>query len=205
MTAHEPTAATADGAGMTAALDEALARVLRGARLARGLSTAALAAASGVSRASIVKVERADSQPSAALLARLCPPLGLTLSELFARVEGPGTAADRVSRAQDQPVWTDPGTGYVRRNLSPRSASTLELTEILLPAGAQATYPAQAYADLHQQLWVLKGTLRLREGAQVHDLGAGDCIELGPAAECSFANPGRAASRYLVAVSRRRP
>jgi transcriptional regulator with XRE-family HTH domain len=194
-----------DTAGPSDDLTAGLARTLRSARLARGLSTAALAASSGVSRASIVKVERADSQPSAALLARLCPPLGMTLSELFRRVEGPRAQEERVSRAAQQAVWTDPRTGYQRRVLSPRSASALELTEIHLPPGAEATYPAHAYAGLHQQLWVVSGTLRLREGEQVHELRARDCIELGPAAECTFTNPGRSVTRYLVAVSRRRP
>jgi len=186
-------------------LTAGLARTLRSARLAKGLSTAALAASSGVSRASIVKVERADSQPSAALLARLCPPLGMTLSELFRRVEGPPAEEERVNRAAQQAVWTDPRTGYQRRVLSPRSASALELTEIHLPPGAEATYPADAYAGLHQQLWVISGTLRLREGDRVHELRARDCVELGPAAECTFTNPGRGTARYLVAVSRRRP
>jgi len=194
-----------DSADPAADLTAGLARTLRSARLAQGLSTAALAARSGVSRASIVKVERADSQPSAALLARLCPPLGMTLSELFRRVEGPHSGEERVSRAEQQAVWTDPRSGYQRRNLSPPSATTLELTEIHLPPGAEATYPAHAYTGLHEQLWVVSGTLRLREGDQVHDLRARDCVELGPAADCTFTNPGRTVARYLVAVSRHRP
>ena len=51
---------------------------------------------------------------------------------------------------------------------------------------------------------MVSGTLRLREGETVHDLRARDCIELGPASECTFTNPGRTVARYLVAVSRRR-
>lgn len=183
-------------------LTAALARVLRTARLARGLSTAALAEASGVSRASIVKLERADAQPSAALLGRLCAPLGLTLSELFSRTEE-ARPARRLVRAADAPVWTDPATGHRRRSLSPAPDGPVQLTEIELPAGAAATYPAAAYVEIHQQVWVLAGRLELHEGDRRHDLAPGDCLEIGPASDCTFSNPGTTPTRYLVAVGRR--
>lgn len=180
-----------------------LAEVLRAARLTRGLSTAALADASGVSRASIVKLERGESQPSAALLGRLCPPLGLTLSELFARVERPRAGSGRLLRSADAPVWTDPVSGYRRVSRSPLPGGPLQLTEIDLPPGATVTYPADAYRDIHQQVWVLTGRLELQEGDERHDLGTGDCLELGPASECTFSNRGGRPTRYLVVVGRR--
>ena len=189
---------TSDDTAFTARL----AQVLRAARQARGLTTAALAQASGVSRGSVVKLERGDSQPSAALLGRLCGPLGLTLSELFARVEA-RTATGRLVRAASAPTWTDPVSGHRRRSLSPSPAGPVQLTEIVLPAGAAVTYPAQAYADLHQQVWVLEGTLDLLEGTDAHRLGPGDCLELGAPADCTFTNPGDTATRYLVVVARR--
>jgi uncharacterized cupin superfamily protein len=80
----------------------------------------------------------------------------------------------------------------------------VQLTEIDLPAGAGVTYPAQAYTDLHQQVWVLEGALELLEGTRRHLLHAGDCLELGPPADCTFTNPGDVPVRYLVAVARRR-
>lgn len=180
-----------------------LAEVLRSARLARGLTTAALAQTAGVSRGSVVKLERGDSQPSAALLGRLCGALGLTLSELFAQVEGPRTDAGRVVRAASTPTWTDPVTGHRRRSLSPSPGGPVQLTEIVLPAGAGVTYPARAYAGLHQQVWVLEGAVELREGSRRHLLEPGDCLELGDPADCTFTAAGGAPARYLVAVARR--
>jgi uncharacterized cupin superfamily protein len=47
---------------------------------------------------------------------------------------------------------------------------------------------------------VLDGHLRLREGAEVHELDAGDCLQLGTAPERVFANPGSLPCRYLVAL-----
>ena len=180
--------------------DRALADAVQAARLAQGLSTSALAERSGVSRAMIAKVERAEAQPTAALLGRLSGALGMTLSELIARAEH---ADSRLARAADQPIWTDPDTGYRRRAVSPAAGGPLELVEVELPAGAEVAYPADTYAFIHQQLWVLDGTLHFREGEREHELAAGDCLQLGPPANCVFANPHREPCRYLVALTRR--
>jgi transcriptional regulator with XRE-family HTH domain len=162
------------------------------------MSAAALAARSGVSRAMIGKVERAEAQPTAALLGRLSGALGLTLSELVARAESEGR---RLSRARDQPTWADPDSGYRRRAVSP-SRRPLELVEVELPAGAEASFPADAYAFVHQQIWVLEGRLHLREGSEDHELGPGDCLALGPPAPCAVANRTGERCRYLVALTR---
>src|SRR5689334_8863040 len=137
-------------------LSASLAAVVRDARAARGLSASALAEVSGVSRAMIAKIERAEVQPTAALLGRLSAALGLTLSELVARAEDSGR---RLARHEEQPVWTDPETGYRRRALSPVSGGPLELVEVDLPAGVEIAYPADSYAFIHQQIWVLDGSL----------------------------------------------
>ena len=86
-------------------LSSSLAETLSSVRTARGLSVAALAEASGVSRAMIAKVERGAAQPTAVLLGRLAGALGLTLSQLVARAEGQDRS---VARRGEQPVWTDP-------------------------------------------------------------------------------------------------
>ena len=181
-------------------LSASLAATLHAARVARELSAGALAERSGVSRAMIGKIERGEAQPTAALLGRLSAALGMTLSELVARAEGDGR---RLVRAKDQPTWTDPDSGYRRRAVSPTAGGPLELVEVDLPAGAEVSYPAGTYTFIHQQIWVLQGHLRFREGDTEHELGAGDCLQLGPPAPCSFINPARENCRYLVALTRR--
>src|ERR1700712_2155847 len=118
---------------MPGQLSASLAATVHAARLARELSASALAERSGVSRAMIAKVERAEAQPTAALLGRLSAALGLSLSELIARAEHQD---ERLARAEDQPTWTDPETGYTRRALSPVSGGPLELVEVELPPNA---------------------------------------------------------------------
>ncbi|MGH3920339.1 MAG: helix-turn-helix domain-containing protein [Pseudonocardiaceae bacterium] len=185
---------------MSDSLSASLAATLHAARLARELSASALAERSGVSRAMIGKIERGEAQPTAALLGRLSAALGMTLSELVARAEGDD---QRLVRAADQPTWTDPDSGYRRRAVSPTPGGRLELVEVDLPAGTEISYPADAYAFIHQQIWMLEGRLRFREGDTEHELDAGDCLELGAPAPCSFINPTRETCRYLVALTKR--
>jgi transcriptional regulator with XRE-family HTH domain len=180
-------------------LTRSLATSVHEARLAQGLSVSALAERSGVSRAMIAKVERAEAQPTAVLLGRLSAALGMTLSELVARAEHEDR---RLVRAADQPRWVDPQTGYERRAVSPLSGGPLELVEIELPGGAAVSYPAETYAFIHQQIWVLHGRLIFVEGDEEHDLRAGDCLQLGPPVPCTFRNPGARPCRYLVALTR---
>jgi transcriptional regulator with XRE-family HTH domain len=187
-------------AGVTDPLTARLAATVRDARTAKGMSVAALAEASGVSRAMIGKIERGEVQPTAALLGRLSAALGSTLSELIARAEGDHR---RLVRAAEQPVWTDPDTGYRRRALSPPHGGPLELVEVELPAGAHVAMPAGAYSFNHHQIWVIEGHLRFHEGDEVHELDAGDCLQLGSPAPCAYANPTRRPCRYLVAVVKR--
>jgi transcriptional regulator with XRE-family HTH domain len=184
---------------VTADLGKALAATVRAAREERGLTVAALADVSGVSRAMISKVERGEAQPTAALLAKLSGALGLTLSELIARAEGDSV---RLSRRDEQPVWTDPETGYIRRAVSPPGSTALELVEVELPPGAEVAFPAQAYRFIDQQIWMLSGHLRFVEGDQVHELDVGDCLQLGPPADCVFVNAAAAPCRYLIVLDK---
>lgn len=181
-------------------LSASLATALRDARQDRDLSANALAERSGVSRAMIGKIERGEAQPTAVLLGRLTAALGMTLSELIARAEG----ERRFVRAEEQAVWTDPETGYIRRALSPTTTGPLELVEVELPAGARIAYPADAYAFKHQQLWMLDGQLHFTDGDVTYVLERGDCLELGPPAPTAFHNRTPEPCRYLVALAKRR-
>ena len=69
--------------------------------------------------------------------------------------------------------------------------------------GTEVSYPADAYAFIHQQIWMLEGHLRFREGDTQHELDTGDCLQLGPPAPCSFINPTLESCRYLIALTKR--
>jgi transcriptional regulator with XRE-family HTH domain len=184
---------------VTDGFQTALAARLKTEREARGWSVAELAERSGVSRAMISKVERAEASPTAALLGRLSGAFGLTLSALLARAE---QASGRLSRRAQQPRWTDPETHYARRVVSPPTGGPLEIVEVDLPAGAEVTFPAAAYTFRYHQVLVLAGTLTLIEGTTEHALGKGDCLELGPPAPVTYANRTSRTCAYLVLLVR---
>ena len=180
-------------------LDRRLGARLKGVRQARGLTLDQLAARSGVSRAMISRVERGESSPTAALLDRLCAGLGIVLSALFRDEAQAGPLAKRA----DQPVWTDPASGYVRRNVSPAgTGSRLEIVEVEMPAGARVLLDApRGGFRLDQQLWLLEGELTLTVGEREHRLAAGDCLAMLLDGPIAFHNPGESPARYAVVLT----
>ncbi len=176
-----------------------LAQTLREERERRGWTVAELATRSGVSRAMISRVERAQASPTAALLGRWSGAFSLTMSQLLARSEHTQRS---LARRADQPLWEDPATGYVRRAVSPPAGGPLELIEVELPTGTDITFPASAYSFLRQQIWMLDGALTLVADEDSTILAAGDCIALGAPAPMRFVNATPYAIRYLVAILR---
>lgn len=187
---------------MDTIINDTGARIARRVRLerdARGWSLAELSQRSGVSKATISKIEREEMSPTAVILVRLANAFDLTLAGLLLRAEGEG---GRLSHAADQPVWRDPATGYVRTQIFGRPDHPLELVRVELPAGQRVTMPASSYARIRQAVWVLSGELAISEGGERHPLGPGDCLGFGPPSEVTFANESARPCTYLVALSR---
>jgi transcriptional regulator with XRE-family HTH domain len=180
-------------------LSQRLAHRLRLERDSRDWSLAELAERSGVSKATISKIERAEASPTAVVLVRLASAFDLTLAGLLLRAEGDGK---RLSRAGDQPVWRDPETGYVRRQVFSRPDHPVEIVEVELPARQQVTLPASSFARIRQLVWVRSGSLVITEMGERHALGAGDCLGFGPPADTTFANETSAPCVYVIALAR---
>jgi len=180
-------------------LSNRLALRLRLERDSRGWSLADLAERSGVSKATISKIERAEVSPTAVVLVRLASAFDLTLAGLMLRAEGQG---NRLSRASEQPVWRDLETGYLRTQVFNRPDHPLEIIRIELPARQRVTLPASSYAHIRQAVWVQAGALVIIEGGERHQLGTGDCLGFGAPAEVTFANETAASCIYVVVLAR---
>jgi len=180
-------------------LSQRLAQRIRLERDGRGWSLAELAERSGVSKATISKIERAEVSPTAVVLVRLASAFDLTLAGLMLRAEGGG---ERVSRAGEQAIWRDPESGYVRRQVFSRPDHPVELVRVELPARQRITLPASSYTHIRQLVWVQSGNLVITEGSERHVLAAGDCLGFGPPAETTFANETNATCTYVVALAR---
>ena len=191
-------------------INQRIAARVRDLRGASGLSLEALAQASGVSRSMISLIERGESSATAVVLEKLAASLGVSLAALFEDTQAPPSP---LARRRTQPQWRDPASGYVRRNLSPAGFATpLQLVEIQFPAGARVAYESGAReVPMHQQVWVLEGSIEVSVGGEQHRLDAGDCLAMLLDGPTAYRNPGRRAARYLVAIAtdvaarRRRP
>lgn len=71
---------------------------------------------SDVSRAMIHKIERGEICPTATLHARLSDAFDKAISQLLAEME---VRTSVPVRYENQAVWQDPETGYIRRHASP--------------------------------------------------------------------------------------
>lgn len=179
-------------------IDETIALRLQALRQAHGFSLADLAGRSGVSKAMISRVERAESSASAALLGKLAAAFGLPLAELLSE---PEAAPAPLRRRAGQETWRDPQAGYLRRQVMPRdAASGLELVEVELPAHARVAYPAWSGRAYRQALWLLEGALAVHHGEETHTLAAGDCLAFGVDRPLAYRALGRTRCRYLLAA-----
>jgi transcriptional regulator with XRE-family HTH domain len=187
-----------------AELNQRIAARVRELRAARGLSLAALAARSGVSRSMISLIERGESSPTAVVLERLSVGLGVVLAALFeAPADTAASPSGPIARRADQPEWRDPGSGYRRRNVSPPGVTQpMRIVEVRFPAGARVAFETGAReARVHQQIWILEGAMDVTLGKQRHRLKPGDCLAMLLDQPTMFHNPTRKPARYAAVIA----
>jgi mannose-6-phosphate isomerase-like protein (cupin superfamily) len=104
----------------------------------------------------------------------------------------------------DQPVWTDPATGYVRRNVSPAGAQgAAEIVDVSFPPGERVVFDNPlGWHGITQQIWILEGQMEMMVGDDTSLLSAGDCLFMRVDRPLVFHNPGPSPARYAVVLSR---
>ena len=185
-------------------VNQRIAEHVRDLRAAHGISLDALARRSSVSRSMISLIERGESSPTAVVLEKLAAGLGVTLAWLF---DAPATASaapsSPVARRDEQPAWKDPASGYVRRNVSPPGVpQPMQIVEVKFPAGRRVSFETGARdVRVHQQVWMLEGTMDITVGKERHRLSAGDCLAMQLDRPTMFYNPTRKPARYAVVIA----
>ncbi|HTO30772.1 MAG TPA: helix-turn-helix domain-containing protein [Pararhizobium sp.] len=181
--------------------DKALGERMKALRSAQAMTLDDLAQRAGVSRAMISRIERGEASPTAQLLARLCGALATTLSRFFAPDE---QTSHPLLRRDEQRVWRDPETGYLRRSVSPDSmGSPVDIVEVEFPPGASVVFePRQFDEGQTQHLWLFEGRLTMTTGEATHVLEPGDCLFMRLADGHSFHNPHGQPARYAVILHR---
>jgi transcriptional regulator with XRE-family HTH domain len=183
-------------------LNGRIAERVRELRAAHGLSLDALSAQSGVSRSMISLVERGESSPTAVVLEKLATGFGVTMAAMF---EPPNAAANRdpIARRAEQPTWRDPGSGYVRRNVSPPGVpQPMQIVEVEFPPRTRVAFESGPRdVRIQQQVWVLHGSIDVTVGDERHRLREGDCLAMQLDRPTMFHNPTRKAARYVVVMA----
>lgn len=175
---------------------------VRELRDAQGWSLDALAERSKVSRSNISLIERGQSSPTATVLDKLATALNVPLASLFEQSAIPVVKPSPVSRADERPAWTDPASGYVRRQISPAAHSPIQLVEVNFPAGQRVNYDTGPRdAEIHQQIWILEGAMEITVGETSWRLETGDCLAMRLDCPTAFRNPTRKPARYMVALA----
>jgi transcriptional regulator with XRE-family HTH domain len=159
-----------------------------------------LAAKSGVSRSMISLVERGESSATAVVLEKIATGLDVPLATLFDDSSAP---PNPISRASERASWRDPQSGYMRWNVSPANfPSPIQISEILLPAGARVAYETAGHVPTHRQVWVLQGVVEIQSGKTTYRLSEGDCLAMQLNEPIVYRNPTRKAARYVVVLAK---
>ncbi|MBZ9674380.1 helix-turn-helix domain-containing protein [Mesorhizobium sp. ES1-1] len=175
-----------------------LAQHLRRLRMERAVTLAYLAEASGISRATLSRIENGEVSPTAETLGRLATAFALPLSQLIAPLEPDFLP---LLRHADQGVWADREKGFTRRSVSPPSGRLkLEIIEAELAPHQHISYERPAFIGHEHHLVMLSGSLVLTLGEVRYDLSAGDCLRYRLSGASSF-ETGDQPARYLIAMA----
>lgn len=178
--------------------NQLLAEHLRMLRVNREFTLHDLASTSGVSRATLSRIENGEVSPTAETLGRLASAFMLPLSQLLAPLE-PGFT--KLIRSADQSVWLDSENGFSRRTLSPPSGQLkLEMIECEIAANKRIAYDRPAFSGHEHHLVMVAGALTLTiEGVQ-YDLNVGDCLRYQLRGASIF-ETGDQPARYIIAMT----
>jgi transcriptional regulator with XRE-family HTH domain len=158
---------------------------LRAARRERGLSLAAVAARSGLTKGFLSEVERDLTSPSVGSLLRLCAALDVSIGELFDADQGP------VVRAAERAPIGFGGEGVDEFQLTPAGERRLlVLQSDIAPGGGSGPEPYGLETDA-EFVHVLAGTLDVDVAGTSFRLAAGDSMTFDAAAPHTWGNPSR--------------
>lgn len=176
-------------------IDRQIAQRLRSLRAGRGWSLDELAGRSGVSRATLSRLENAEVSATAMVLGKLCAAYGMTLSRLVRLIDN--DYAPLVPR-ESQPVWTDPANGFVRRSVSPPAQMlAAEAIECRLEPGTEIIYDHPPRPGLEHHIILTEGALHVTIEGREHSLAPGDCLRYQLFGRSEF-RTGDAPARYFL-------
>lgn len=187
-----------DDVSNNTSIDHQIAQRLKSLRAERGWSLDELAKRSTVSRATLSRLENAEVSATAAVLGRLCAAYGMTLSRLVRLVE---SEFQPLIHRDEQPVWVDPNTGYIRRSVSPPAQMlAAEALECRLEPGTEIVYDHPPRPGLEHHIILTEGELSVTVEGRQHTLQPGDCLRYQLFGRSEFRTGDKPAKYYLFMV-----
>lgn len=159
-------------------------------------SLADLSELSGVSRATLSRLENGEVSPTTEVLSKLCSVYRLSMSQLMSLVE---EGFQPLVTANDQELWRDEIAGLSRRIVSPPATALKgEVVRCVLEAGRKISYDKPSVVGLEHHLVMLSGQLLLTVEGEQHRLFAGDCLRYRLNGSTHFDANGAEAAIYLL-------
>lgn len=170
----------------------------------QGLSLDELSRRAGVSKSMLSQIERAQANPTVAVVWRLAQALGVPLADLLQSAEAPAAPAIDTVAAHATPTLRGApggqGSGCELRILGPVDlAGQFEWYELRLQPGA--VLDSQPHGPgAREHLSVLAGRLDVRAGEHAATLAAGETARYAADQPHAIANPGPDAATALLVV-----
>lgn len=178
--------------------EEVLAARLTDLRRHAGWSLDQLAEKSGVSRATLSRIERGNVSPTAAVLCQIAKAHSVPVSVLFSDTDSGGEALVPHGK---QTVWEDASCGFRRRSVSPAIRGFRgSLIEGELRPGCSISYDTPPLPGLEHHLVLLSGGLEVTVSGVVYHLAKGDCLRFRLDGPNQYRATGSLPARYLLTV-----
>ena len=183
---------------MSHTLTAKLSARLKSLRKEQGWTLDQLGDRSGVSKATLSRLENGDVSPTTEVLGKLCAAYGVSLTRLISMVE---EEFPPLVQYDQQVEWADPKNGFRRRSVSPPAGSlAAEILEGRLDPGACLAYERPPVAGQEHHLIMQEGTLQLTVDGHKYDLKAGDCLRYQLFGASSFQGGNTEGARYLLVL-----
>jgi len=175
----------------------AVGRNVRALRQQRRMTIDALAAASGVSRGTVMQIETARGNPSIGTLVALAAALRVGVTSL---VDGDGAPRVVVRRAAEAAtLWSSPAGSSAVFRIGTDPPDVVELWDWTLQPGDGFDGEAHPTGTV-EVLSVLSGRLDLRVGTAAHGLDTGDTVMFQAHAPHRYAGAGDGPVRFVMVV-----
>ena len=170
---------------------------LREIRTARRCTLREVAERAGLSESFLSQVERGRASASIASLRRIADGLGISISDLF-QADGPPRTT--VLRRIERPTLA---FGVLGRKmlLTPRPLRHLEVFAGELDPGGSTGDERYAHGDSEELFVVLRGTVQLELGDELHELEPGDSIRYWSSTPHRASNAGAEVAEVMWIIS----